>query len=143
MSYPPRNMLTAIHELADNLHALWDDYATVEATLAASPLAAANTDPAHSRGTHADPTAGILASHVAYWDTVDNITTALQYLRYAQRRINTVRKHHAPVAAIIDQAAKAARCDGSWDPTCTNNAVRNGRCWRCIKAEQRARGETG
>ena len=54
-----------------------------------------------------------------------------------------VQRNHAPLARILDQAAKAIRCDGSWDPTCVNNAVRKGKCWRCIKAEQRTRTEAG
>lgn len=138
MSLRPNLLLTAIRELAANLGELWPDYQTVEANLARAPLAAPGGQ-GRSGGTHADPTAGIIETHLAYWDTVDNLTTALQYLRLAQRRITLVQRNHAPLARHLEQTARNLRCDGGWDPTCVNNAVRNGRCWRCIKAEQRAR----
>lgn len=137
MTLDPRRALTAINELSSNLHELWIDYQTVEANLARAALSAPGGE-GRSNGV-ANPTAGIAESHITYWDTVDNLTTALQYLRLAQRRMSVVQRDHAPIARHLEQVARNIRCDGGWDPTCVNNAVRNGRCWRCIKAEQRAR----
>ena len=46
-----------------------------------------------------------------------------------------------PDIAGTESTAKAIRCtggEGDWgDPTCTENAVRPGLCWRCLKRKQR------
>lgn len=143
MSIPPRPALRALAELANNLHELWPNYETVEANLAQSATASAGSGEGRPSGTHADPTLSVVTSHQPYYDTVDHLERALLHLRDAQHRITNIQRNHAPLARILDQEAKSARCDGSWDPTCVNNAVRNGKCWRCIKAEYRARQDTG
>jgi hypothetical protein len=86
-----------------------------------------------------DPVAGQAFSHVRYHTTVDELHTALMYLRSAQRTINRIRKHQPELAREFDAAVKAARCSGQWDPTCTRNAVRDGLCWACYQARRAAR----
>jgi hypothetical protein len=139
MSIPPQSALRALAELARNLYELWPNYETVEANLAQSSMAAAAGGEGRPSGTYADPTLSVVVSHQRYYETTDHLEQALRHLRDAQHRITDVQRNHAPLARVLDQEAKSARCDGSWDPTCVNNAVRNGKCWRCIKAEQRAR----
>lgn len=143
MSLPPTSVLRAVSELAQNLHDLWPNYELVEAHLAQPTIGSSSRSDSHGAGTHADPTSSIVTSHQRYYETVDHLEAALTALRHAQHRITDVQRNHAPLARLLDQESKAARCDGSWDPTCVNNAVRNGKCWRCIKAEYRARQDTG
>jgi hypothetical protein len=140
VSVSPAGKLRAIASLAEALADGWPTYEGTEAILGAPTIGGRG----EGRGAGvSDPTAGVVATHVAYWACVDDITDALLKLRFVQQRMNAVRRHHTDLAQRIDEELRAARCSGAVDPLCTNLSVRDtgkhaGLCWRCIKRLQRS-----
>lgn len=134
----PSSMLRAIAELAQAEAATWRHYEGIEATLALHPILSQGGDGRSNEVP--DPVFAVYASHIDYLATVKKLETALHLLREVQERMTTVRRSDPETARAIDQAVKAALCDGSQDPHCTRNAVRviRGRslCWTCIVIER-------
>lgn len=135
----PRRALLAIAELATAAAAAWPTYEQTEALLGQPTMAStpASTGGGRSSDTP-DPVLGIVLSHQRYSATAETIEYALHLMRDIQRTQAHVRKQHPAHAREHDATLKAARCDGSVVEDCTNNAVRAGLCWRCIKRQQRA-----
>lgn len=137
----PTDQLAAIADLAAAALTGWPAYEATEAALANSLI------PSAGAGTHggdvADPVAAIAMSHERYYETSAAIAEALGLLRDIQKRMASVRRNHADTHDEIESAVRAARCDGSVDPTCTTLAVKAGLCWKCIKRKQRDDATTG
>ena len=135
-----RKQLEAIAELAQALAVGWPQYESTEAALGASSI------PAGGGGVHggdmADPVYAAMLSHERYSGNCRQISDVLMLLRDVQGSVSGVRRHQPELAREVDAARAAARCDGSVDPTCTDNAVRtiegHALCWKCIKRQQRA-----
>lgn len=146
----PQRTCTAIVGLAESLEAHWSTYQATEAALAPALLNAAASAPGGRSSDYSDPTANRGTALTAelkvvdkritvqsYPDTCYAVDQALKWLRLAQQRQATVRKQHPDVARQADATLRALRCDGSIDPLCTANAVKDGKCWKCIKRRQR------
>lgn len=132
----PAADLEAIAELARAAATGWPTYESTSAALGNSTI------PSAGSGTHGgdipDPVAANAISHQRYYETAALIAEALGITREIQRRMSAIRRQHPETARDIDAAIKAARCDGSIDPTCTDNAVRRGLCWSCYQKQRRA-----
>jgi 5-methylcytosine-specific restriction endonuclease McrA len=137
--------LEAIAQIAAQAAHTWNAYVSVEAALAAPTLKAAggNGDTVHSSDVP-DPTWAIVASLgvgeiTGIEETREAIGGALTQMRYIQRLMGAKLRQHPDVASESEAIAKALRCDGSVDPTCTRNAVRGGKCWACYQKLRRER----
>jgi hypothetical protein len=141
--HPPRKQLEAIAQLATAASVGFDAYQATEAALGAPTMRSASLDGRVTSSDISDPVGAQAVSHQRFMDTCSVIHEAFGLLREIQRRFSSVRTDHPDVAAHIDAAVRAARCDGSVDPTCTRNAVKNYHgahlCYACIKRDQRAR----
>lgn len=132
----PRNQLHAIAELATAAATGWPTYQTTSAALANSTIP--NAGGGTQGGDISDPTYAAILSHERYGETTALIAEAIGIMRDVQRRMASIRRQHPETARDIDAAIRAARCDGSVDPTCTDNAVRKGLCWSCYQKQRRA-----
>jgi hypothetical protein len=139
MSQPQRELL-AIAELAGHLAENWGRYEHTEALLGSSTISA-SMGGSRASG-HGDPVPTIVATHAHYHGTLEEITEALGHLRNTQRRMGWALTNGPLTREDLDELARAqraSRCSGEIDPTCTRNAVRDGKCWPCYNTVRRAR----
>ena len=136
----PELLLRATADMATSIQQLWGMYQSVEAYLANPTLRAAGGEPGRG-GDIPDPVHAIVASMGHYDETVATVHELQGLCRALQRRVYATLREHPTLAQEAQQALKGLRCDGSWDPTCTRNAVRNGQCWACYQAKRRAAAE--
>lgn len=144
----PHRTLAAIIGVAEQLSANLGAHMGVELALAPDVLRAASYDTTGSRSSDPpDPTGTIattLTPRTARTSTSSwpefcaDAEAALRVLRRMQARQAACIRHDPAVASAADALARNLRCDGTVDPLCTNNAVRAGKCWKCIKRLQRS-----
>lgn len=134
----PAEQLQALAELATAASVGWPAYESTEAALSVSTISNGGGDGRSSDVP--DPVYSVAASHERYNETAALVAEALGVAREIQRRMSGVRRQSPEVARAVDAAVRAARCDGSVDPTCARNAVRTIRgrslCWSCIRIER-------
>lgn len=158
MTTRPDTTLRAIIGLAEALLANLDQHHETEVALLPAELHASGSRDGGRSADHPDPTGNLAVqlvpradrrgydptgrelADVGRWaEFVAELDEALGHLRSAQRRQTFVLRQHPDIARDADATARALRCDGSIDPLCTNNAVKGGLCWKCIKRRQRER----
>lgn len=142
----PAARLRTLARLAQALADDWPVYEATEADLAIPATAAAGGGTGRSSSIP-DPTLAVVASHERYYENVGAITEANGLMRMLQRSMTDVIRQNRHTAETVAAAIRNARCSGEIDPTCTDNAVRDGLCWRCYNRRRRhgtaaARGTT-
>lgn len=119
----PRNDLRQISDIAHRLLNDWTRFAETYGDLV-------TTEGDHlgvHGGDHPDPVyAGAIANE-RWTETTTEIAEALGLMRSIERRVTGIATQHPETARVIDAAARAARCA---DPVCTDNAVKDGYCFR-------------
>jgi hypothetical protein len=134
--------LTAIAQIATTLQHQWHATEAVLAAQAAPTMRAAGSSSGGRSSDIPDPTYAIVATFTPRDELIEAISAALVQMRWIQTTTQRLLKQHPDTATQADSTARALRCDGTIDPTCTRNAVRNGLCWTCIKRTQRAEQRT-
>lgn len=84
---------------------------------------------------HADPTASLAAAVV---DSTAHMNDLRATLLFVARELDA-ELLRTPKDMLDPKAASRARCSGEYDPTCTDNAVAKGLCYKCYR--RKARGQ--